>query len=134
MKREKRYVPDKRITTKDNNMHYQLLVEAKQSVMSRLERSSICVESEADPNMAAELAAQREIAAQRLQSDFITLGEIDHALAKVGTDAFGLCESCDVQITRGRLEAIPWARLCKGCQEQAELELEQSRLERVEEG
>ena len=38
--------------------------------------------------------------------------EIDLALQRVGTDAFGICEVCGEPIAEARLEAIPWTRNC----------------------
>ena len=44
-----------------------------------------------------------------------SLAEVEHALGKMGTDSFGLCERCGQQIPPARLEAMPAARLCINC-------------------
>jgi len=41
--------------------------------------------------------------------------EIDEALERIRDGSFGLCEECDKTIAKGRLEAIPYARLCLPC-------------------
>jgi DnaK suppressor protein len=41
--------------------------------------------------------------------------EIDAALAKIGSGAYGFCESCGTAIPSARLEALPHARLCVTC-------------------
>jgi DnaK suppressor protein len=41
--------------------------------------------------------------------------EIDEALERIRDGSFGLCEECDKPIAKGRLEAIPYARLCLPC-------------------
>lgn len=41
--------------------------------------------------------------------------EIDHALAKVRTGTYGVCESCGQPILKARLKALPYARLCVAC-------------------
>lgn len=46
--------------------------------------------------------------------------EIDEALERIRDGSFGLCESCDQPIAKGRLEAIPYARLCIPCKMQEE--------------
>lgn len=44
-----------------------------------------------------------------------TVEEIDHALAKMESGSYGLCESCHRPIVRARLAALPYARLCVSC-------------------
>jgi DnaK suppressor protein len=41
--------------------------------------------------------------------------EIDEALERIRDGSFGLCETCEKPIAKGRLEAIPYARLCLPC-------------------
>jgi DnaK suppressor protein len=42
--------------------------------------------------------------------------EIEKALAKMATGAFGNCEDCGDEIPPKRLMIVPQARLCAGCQ------------------
>ena len=44
-----------------------------------------------------------------------TLVEIDEALSKLESGAYGQCESCGGRISEARLEAMPAARLCIEC-------------------
>ena len=46
--------------------------------------------------------------------------DIDNALAKIEKGTFGKCECCGEDISQARLEALPWGRYCKNCQEEAE--------------
>jgi DnaK suppressor protein len=41
--------------------------------------------------------------------------EIDRALAKLETGAYGVCERCGEPIRRARLKALPYASLCVEC-------------------
>jgi DnaK suppressor protein len=43
--------------------------------------------------------------------------EIDAALARLEDGHFGICEQCGREITRDRLEALPYAAMCIGCAE-----------------
>lgn len=43
------------------------------------------------------------------------LAEVEHALEKIETGTYGVCESCGEQIAEARLEAIPSGRLCLNC-------------------
>lgn len=52
--------------------------------------------------------------------------EIEHALEKMDDGTFGICETCQKKIKKGRLEAIPYTRYCISCQENAERETERT--------
>ncbi len=45
---------------------------------------------------------------------------IQHALRKLSTEDAGLCEDCGAEIPIERLEALPSACCCAGCQERRE--------------
>jgi RNA polymerase-binding protein DksA len=45
------------------------------------------------------------------------LYELDDALKKIDEGTFGICEECKSPITKVRLKAVPYARLCVKCQE-----------------
>jgi len=44
-----------------------------------------------------------------------TLDDVEHALEKLGTGTYGVCESCGEHIDPARLEAKPAARMCMDC-------------------
>jgi DnaK suppressor protein len=48
------------------------------------------------------------------------LGEIDAALKRIEEGTYGICTNCGSQIPEERLEALPWATLCIGCQRDQE--------------
>ena len=50
------------------------------------------------------------------------LREIDDALKRVGDKDYGSCLECGCDIAKTRLNAIPYARNCKKCQEKIEQE------------
>lgn len=45
---------------------------------------------------------------------------IDEALERLDSGQYGTCLNCEESIPRARLKAVPWARYCIDCQEQAE--------------
>jgi DnaK suppressor protein len=45
---------------------------------------------------------------------------ITEALTRLEGGGFGECLNCGEQVEVKRLEAVPWARLCRSCQELAE--------------
>jgi RNA polymerase-binding protein DksA len=52
--------------------------------------------------------------------DSMLLKEIDNALEKIRNNVFGLCDICNKEINRKRLEVIPHARLCIDCKSNEE--------------
>lgn len=48
------------------------------------------------------------------------LYELEDAVKKIEDGTFGICEECKTLITRTRLKAVPYARLCVKCQEKQE--------------
>jgi DnaK suppressor protein len=49
------------------------------------------------------------------------LDEIADALRRLGSGAYGICESCRKAIALPRLRAVPAARFCLACQEAEEV-------------
>jgi DnaK suppressor protein len=62
----------------------------------------------------------QEFSLELLQRDEATLAEIDEALDRVAQGTFGKCESCEQQIPKVRLNAVPHARYCVECQRKSE--------------
>jgi len=52
---------------------------------------------------------------------------IQEALERIEDGSYGICESCESDIAAGRLEALPFTRLCVSCQSDREKEMKQSR-------
>ncbi len=49
-----------------------------------------------------------------------TLQLVDEALLRIGERSFGYCASCEGEVEKKRLEAIPWAKHCIACQQKQE--------------
>jgi RNA polymerase-binding protein DksA len=49
-----------------------------------------------------------------------TLRKIDEALLRLQAGTYGICAECDEKIAEARLRALPFATLCRDCQEQEE--------------
>ena len=45
------------------------------------------------------------------------LRAIEDALARIRHEKFGICDECAQPISKARLEAVPWARRCRDCEE-----------------
>ena len=67
-------------------------------------------------------ARDREINHILTDRDRGKLEAIDEALSRVDDNSYGLCEDCGAEIAEGRLEALPFTRLCVTCQSDRERE------------
>lgn len=83
-------------------------------------------ESPGDVIDAAVDSAQDEISSQLAEVEARELGSIETALERMKDGSYGTCEVCGGKIPLARLQALPYATMCIGCQR--ELELEGSRL------
>ena len=63
----------------------------------------------------ADSEAELEIRLRR--TDGRLLRAIEEALARIRNGTFGTCEQCGQRISKARLEAVPWTRLCRECKE-----------------
>jgi RNA polymerase-binding transcription factor DksA len=65
-------------------------------------------------------AMEREKAFLFASTEGRTLLEIKEALGRMYRGDYGVCESCGLPIALGRLEAMPYARLCVSCKQKEE--------------
>ena len=64
----------------------------------------------------------REINSILSDRDRVKLKQIDDALERMDEGTYGVCESCGLEIAEERLEAMPFSRLCRDCQQDEERE------------
>jgi len=57
----------------------------------------------------------------------VKLKQIDDALERMDEGSYGVCESCGLEIAEERLEAMPFSRLCRDCQQDEEREAKSQR-------
>lgn len=62
----------------------------------------------------------REFSLSLASNDRQFLYELEDALKRIDDGVFGICESCKILISKTRLKAVPYARLCVKCQEKKE--------------
>ncbi|HET9091188.1 MAG TPA: TraR/DksA C4-type zinc finger protein [Acidimicrobiales bacterium] len=83
------------------------------SLVQEMEPGDIQFDDESGEGGTTTVDRERDLAlsAQALQA----VEEIDHALAKMASHTYGICENCGRLIPKPRLEALPFARLCIDC-------------------
>ena len=52
----------------------------------------------------------------------VKIKQIDDALERLDEGSYGVCESCGLEIGEERLQAMPFTRLCRDCQQDQERE------------
>jgi DnaK suppressor protein len=84
-----------------------------ESLVEEMEPGDIQFDDESGEGGTVTVDRERDLAlsAQAL----VAVDEIDHALAKMATMTYGICENCGRLIPKARLEALPYARLDIDC-------------------
>jgi DnaK suppressor protein len=57
----------------------------------------------------------------------VKIKQIDDALERIEEGSYGVCESCGLEIAEERLDAMPFTRLCRDCQQDMEREAKTQR-------
>ena len=65
-------------------------------------------------------AYDREFSLGLASNDRELLYEINDSLKRIEDGTYGICEECNRTITKKRLKAIPYTRLCLKCQQKFE--------------
>lgn len=92
-------------------------VELKESLARR---QAIQIEAAADDMDRTIQAAARDVAILTLDEEHRKLREVEAALARLDHGNFGDCLRCEDPIPERRLNAVPWAAFCIGCQEEVD--------------
>jgi DnaK suppressor protein len=66
-----------------------------------------------------------DLALMQMKSE--TLKKIDQALMRLEEGTYGVCQECEKEIPPPRLRALPFAALCRDCQEEAENDVRAAR-------
>jgi DnaK suppressor protein len=105
----------------DSATDFQARLEALRDEL-RGRRRDLLIEHAAEPVEQSTLYQARDRAAADADRDAKMLGAVLNALQRVKDGTFGICLSCEEQIPRKRLDALPWAPWCLGCASAAEAE------------
>lgn len=65
-------------------------------------------------------SSEQETTLQLIESNSLSLRDVDDALKRIEAKTYGLCEDCEALIPSARLEVLPHARLCIACQSKRE--------------
>jgi DnaK suppressor protein len=102
--------------------YYGALLQAREAEHSTFlrDRNDIVIEKAADKLDEVQFAGERELAIRNLDRESKLLRSIRTALARLEDGSYGECLNCGARIGPKRLNAVPWAACCVGCQEAAD--------------
>ncbi len=101
-----------------------MLGERRREVQEKLRslRETLPVEAgvvrDAEEQSVDDFVTEVDMALMQMKSE--TLSKIDQAIARLEDGTYGVCQECDGDIQAARLKALPFAPLCRTCQEDAE--------------
>ncbi|MFH1577609.1 MAG: TraR/DksA family transcriptional regulator [Candidatus Omnitrophota bacterium] len=120
----------KKFIKKDLNYFKKLILKRKDEILDGLQHSLKDTLKKSQRDAAGDIsgyalhmadlatdAYDREFSLDLAFNERQILYEIDEALKKIEEGGFGICEECECPITKTRLKAIPYTRLCLKCQQ-----------------
>ncbi|MCG6924942.1 MAG: TraR/DksA family transcriptional regulator [Acidobacteria bacterium] len=102
----------------------EMLGDRRREVQEKLRslRETLPVEAgvvrDAEEQSVDDFVTEVDMALMQMKSE--TLSRIDQAIARLENGTYGLCQECDEEISARRLKALPFAALCRTCQEDTE--------------
>jgi len=92
--------------------------------LSEAQTESKTIETDIAQDLAdkAESSYTKEFLLSLSNAEREELTQIDAAIKRVARGEYGVCQSCQKEIGKKRLAALPWTALCIDCQEKAESE------------
>jgi DnaK suppressor protein len=131
--RERKDAVKKKFNKKELNEFKKLILKRKEEILDDIKHISDDTlkksQKEASGDISGYTYHMADVATDTYDREF-SLGlasnerkllyELDDALKKIEEGKFGICEDCKSFITKSRLKAVPYARLCVKCQEKKE--------------
>jgi DnaK suppressor protein len=100
-----------------NKYRAALRTRAAELSLALRRREEISVEAAADAMDQTLLAVERDMEIENLDRGYKLLRQIQAALGRINKGNYGQCLKCEAEILPNRLQAVPWAAFCVGCQE-----------------
>lgn len=109
----------------------QILLAWKKGLMEEVDRTVHHMKDEVsnfpDPNDRATQEEEFSLELRTRDRERKLIKKIDESLEQIGTEEYGYCEACGVEIGVGRLEARPTATMCIDCKTLEEIREKQTR-------
>jgi DnaK suppressor protein len=112
------------MTTRETNQRYQALKDMMESRAHELHQGLRALLSGPadpvevrDPEEWGRTSAEQDVDLTLMEMQAETCRRNDDALQRLEQGTYGSCEECDEEIPQARLQAAPFATLCRTCQE-----------------
>ena len=110
---------------KHSEFYKKKLLERRQQLLdtvSKTEQDGREVDEEAAQDIAdkATNSYTKEFLFKKSNDDRFILQLVQEALERLDRGTYGTCVACGGEMQQKRLDAVPWARHCIGCQEKQE--------------
>ena len=108
--------------TRTELKNFQTILTARQAELAQAMRKRDGIEIERTPDVLdqVQFASERELSTRTLERESMLLRNVRAALDRIADGSFGECLECEEEISQKRLVAMPWAKHCIACQEQAD--------------
>lgn len=107
---------------KETDRYRQLLMAKREELLASRAASATLRPAVIEPrgDLADQAIADTEAKLQvhMRQTESRLLRAIEEGLGRIARGTFGLCSVCGNPISKVRLDAVPWTRLCRDCKEQ----------------
>ncbi len=119
MTKENCFLTDDQVSTIES----QLLSEQEKLTRNQNGLESFCLDQNelSDPLDEASVNVQASQELRFRNREVFYLKKLNQSLERIKRGTYGLCDSCDAEISYERLLARPTAELCISCKEEAEL-------------
>jgi len=115
------------LNKKERDQHKTKLLKKKEEIIHKL-RETFNESKEVESGIAQDLVDKAE--SSYTKEFLLTLSNaererlflIDEALKRIDKGDFSICQMCQKNISKKRLDVVPWARYCINCQAKAEEE------------
>jgi len=134
-KNTKKRVKPKRFLAKDLKVFREILINLKEDLLNKIRDISEDTLMKSQKDISGDISGyslhMADVASDNYERDFNLnlmsnehkiLFQIDEALKRIEDKTYGICLSCNKNIAKGRLKAIPYARYCAKCKERLEKE------------
>jgi DnaK suppressor protein len=117
----------KRVNAKDRERHLvlkRMLEDRRREIQDKLRSLRETLPAEAadvrdiEEQSVDDFVSEVDFALMEMKSE--TLRQIDEALRRLEAGGYGVCAECAGEIGEARLKAVPFAQMCRDCQEAQE--------------
>jgi len=121
-KKELNYYKEKLLNLREEifaqmqDLSYQTLMRSQKDISGDISGYSLHMADVASDNY------EREFSLSLVSNERKIIMEIEEALKRIEDKKYGICLMCEKNIAKRRLEAVPYTRYCKRCQEKLEKE------------